>query len=349
MSSSQANVPHASPYRAYKMPRTRYPHLPTKNHLYEGIRPPSSKKTLLTVNQINQFYDSGTSPKNTRWRLRKAGLEPVAFGPMKGRSGQPPMLFKAGDAQRALAFVDAPDRLATASSTTLPPLVQKALPESRYYSNPVTGDLGTLVVEEVPAPPVPAQKTVVPCLPQGAEITFNAVVDDESCDEVLQKIMEAVEGGAKDIILWISSEGGSLFTALGLYDRLRYVQRTHGVTLHTVATGYVLSAGTILLAAGEHRYALPHTIFMLHEPYQMPWERHGGEETQIYITEIAERQELHELSIAKLAHLFYERDQRANPEAEGGEEAWLDFFKVPAKKYFGATEAFLWGIVDQIL
>lgn len=344
MSIQRNSGPHVSTGAGYIMPRMRFPHLPHKERLFQGVHPPQSKKTLLTVNQINQFYDSGNSVKHTRYCLWQAGLKPVAFGPRAARRGQPPMLFKAGEALRALEQWDRTDET---------PVQAWSIPAPETLAS-VTSELAAVaemepeIVEE--AQEVAAEMAAEMETPSGpglpldaAEITFNAIVDDEACDELMQKISEALAGGAKDIILWISSEGGSLFAALGIYDRLRYLQRAQGVRLHTVATGYVLSAGMILLAAGARRYALPHAIFMLHEPYQMPWE--SGEEAKVLVTEIHEREELHELSITKIAHIFYERDPRPEKDAE----AWQDFFKVPTKRYFGAEEAWQWGLVEEQL
>lgn len=323
----------------YQMPRSRYPHLPLKDRLYEGTRAPQSKKTLLTVSQINQFYDTVNTASNTRNRLRKAGVEPVAFGPIRGR-GTRPMLFKAGEAQRALQALDGQYvYTATTNPTSTPSEVNV---RAEFLPAPTTETLASVVSE------LEADETDDTLPPQvhitrSTEITFNAIVDDESCDELMQKIHEAMDNGAKDITVWISSEGGSLFAALGTYDRLRYLQRIHDVNIYTVATGYVLSAGMLLLAAGTQRYALPHALFMLHEPYQMPWET--GEDAKVLVTEVRERAELHQLSIEKIAHIFFERDNR--PEADY--ESWLDFFKVPAKRYFGAEEALSWGLVESVL
>lgn len=346
----------STPRGTYQMPRSRYPHLPLKDRLYEGVRAPQSKKTLLTVDQINRFYDSAKSDGNTRNRLWRAGVEPVAFGPIRGR-GQRPMLFKAGEAQRALEMLDAADQYlytATTNPTSTPTEVHvhaEPLPAAETMAS-VASELAAvaemepeIVAEASEADEANEVADTVDSsgLLRSTEITFNAIVDDESCDELMQKVHEALENGAKEITIWISSEGGSLFAALGTYDRLRYLQRTHDVNIYTVATGYVLSAGMLLLAAGQVRYALPHALFMLHEPYQMPWET--GEDAKVLVTEIHERGELHQLSIEKIAHIFFERDHR--PEADY--ESWLDFFKVPAKKYFGAEEALDWGLVEEKL
>lgn len=359
-------------YRTFQMPRKRYPHLPIRPRLYEGINPPASQKTLLTVRQINTFYDTGHAIGHTRTALNKAELTPVAFGPATKRNGQPPMLFRAGDAKRALQMANvAATYVPTASMpTTTPPLLlntEKPREETPYgftdrqWQDYSQAEPGVVVPDEeepdgVTVSTLPLEDGEVYGLPEGhatttdedriresVEITFNAIVDDETCDDLLQKVTEAIDSGAKAITLWISSEGGSLFTALGMYDRLRYLQRTNDVGIYTVATGYVLSAGTILMAAGARRFTLAHTVFMLHEPYQMPWE--SGENAKVLVTEIGERQELHDLSLKKIAHIFYERDSR--PEADY--ESWLDIFRVPNKSYFGAEEALQWGLVDSIL
>lgn len=345
-------------YRAPVMPRKRYPHLPIRPKLYEGLNAPASQKTLLTVRQINAFYDTGNTIGHTRSALRQAELAPSAFGPVTPRNGQPPMLFRAGEAKRAIQMANTPppefglitEQDVRTERDRLFEAYQQAKAENAVEEAPTTElPFGFDIEGYTVAAPTLETDTDVPApnnmevIRESVEITFNAMVDDESCDDLLQKITDAVDGGAKIITLWISSEGGSLFTALGMYDRLRFIQRVSGVKLYTVATGYVLSAGTILMAAGSRRFSLPHTVFMLHEPYQMPWE--SGEDAKVLVTEIGERQELHELSLKKIAHIFYERDSR--PEADF--DSWLDIFRVPTKKYFGAEEACDWGLVDGVL
>lgn len=56
----------------------------------------------------------------------------------------------------------------------------------------------------------------------------------------------------------INSDGGDVAAALAIYDALS------GRDIDTVATGACQSAATIVLQAGQVRYATPHTYFRVH-------------------------------------------------------------------------------------
>lgn len=57
--------------------------------------------------------------------------------------------------------------------------------------------------------------------------------------------------------------GGSLDASLALYDLIHFYRGFFSVEM--VAMGACMSGGVIVLQAGTHRYAYPHTRFMVHE------------------------------------------------------------------------------------
>jgi ATP-dependent Clp protease protease subunit len=59
----------------------------------------------------------------------------------------------------------------------------------------------------------------------------------------------------------ISSDGGDVHFMFALYDAIRLSK----VPIHTVATGVVASAATMLLVAGADRRATPNTWYMHHQ------------------------------------------------------------------------------------
>ena len=66
------------------------------------------------------------------------------------------------------------------------------------------------------------------------------------------------------IHFYINSPGGSVYAGLGIYDIMQHVS----CPVYTYCLGMAASMGSILLQAGEpgHRYALPHSRIMIHQP-----------------------------------------------------------------------------------
>lgn len=66
------------------------------------------------------------------------------------------------------------------------------------------------------------------------------------------------------IHLYINSPGGSVYAGMGIYDVMQYVKPP----VYTYCMGMAASMGAFLLAAGEqgHRYSLPNSRIMIHQP-----------------------------------------------------------------------------------
>ena len=72
------------------------------------------------------------------------------------------------------------------------------------------------------------------------------------------------ENPKKDIAFYINSPGGSVTSALAMYDTMQYIRPD----VSTVCVGQAASAGSLLLTAGAKgkRYALPNSRIMVHQP-----------------------------------------------------------------------------------
>ena len=64
-----------------------------------------------------------------------------------------------------------------------------------------------------------------------------------------------------DIELWINCGGGSVTGMYTIYDAIKSCDSK----VICIGTGRVCSAATLLLVAGDERYATKHTTFMAHE------------------------------------------------------------------------------------
>jgi len=75
------------------------------------------------------------------------------------------------------------------------------------------------------------------------------------------------EDPKKDISLYINSPGGSVTSALAIYDAMQYVKPD----VSTICVGFAASAAAILMASGEagKRYALPNSEIMIHQVFGM--------------------------------------------------------------------------------
>lgn len=64
------------------------------------------------------------------------------------------------------------------------------------------------------------------------------------------------------IAMYINTYGGTAHDMMAIYDVMQFIKPP----IYTIGCGKVMSAGVLLLAAGEpgYRYALPHTSIMIH-------------------------------------------------------------------------------------
>jgi len=72
------------------------------------------------------------------------------------------------------------------------------------------------------------------------------------------------ENPKKPISFYINSPGGVVTAGLSVYDTMQYIKPE----VHTVCIGQAASMGSLLLTAGAkgHRYSLPNSRIMIHQP-----------------------------------------------------------------------------------
>jgi ATP-dependent Clp protease protease subunit len=103
-------------------------------------------------------------------------------------------------------------------------------------------------------------------------VFVGSAIDDHLANSVVaQLLFLAAEDPEKDIYMYINSPGGSTSAGFAIYDTMHYVKPV----VHTICTGMAASFAAILLLAGAqgHRYALPNSEIMIHQP-------HGGAQGQ---------------------------------------------------------------------
>jgi len=133
----------------------------------------------------------------------------------------------------------------------------------------------------------------------------------------------------KDILLYINSPGGSVTSALAIYDTMQHVK----CDVSSLCLGMAASGAAVLLAAGTKgkRFALPNAEILLHQVMGQA----GGQATEI---EIAAKQILR---VKKQLNQLLAK-HTGQPLTKIAKETERDFWLVPeeAKKY---------GIIDEII
>lgn len=68
----------------------------------------------------------------------------------------------------------------------------------------------------------------------------------------------------KDIWMFLNSPGGEVSSGFGIYDTMRFIRPN----VKIVVTGLAASIATVILlgAAKEHRYSLPNSRLLIHQP-----------------------------------------------------------------------------------
>ncbi len=109
-------------------------------------------------------------------------------------------------------------------------------------------------------------------------IFIGTPIDDMVASLVIaQMLFLQGEDPTEPINLYINSPGGSITAGLAIYDTMQYV----APEVHTWCIGQAASMSALLLAAGTkgHRYALPYSRILIHQP----WGGLQGQATDIQI------------------------------------------------------------------
>jgi len=88
-------------------------------------------------------------------------------------------------------------------------------------------------------------------------------VDEDMSSGITRNLLTMnAEDPFTPIVMYLNTYGGTVHDMMAIYDVMQFIK----APIYTVGFGKVMSAGVLLLAAGEadHRYALPHTSIMIH-------------------------------------------------------------------------------------
>jgi ATP-dependent Clp protease protease subunit len=146
---------------------------------------------------------------------------------------------------------------------------------------------------------------------------------------IAQLLFLEAEDPEQDIAFYINSPGGSVTSALAIYDTMQYIRPD----VSTICIGMAASAGALLLTAGAagKRYALPHSTILIHQPL-------GGVQGQASDIEIHAREILRVKGV--LNDIFVRHTKQ--PRERIDEDTDRDRFMTP-------EEAKEYGIIDEVI
>ena len=161
-------------------------------------------------------------------------------------------------------------------------------------------------------------------------IMLSGPIDDNSANIVIaQLIFLANEDPKKDIMLYINSPGGSVSSAMAMYDTMNYIKPD----VSTICIGLAASAAAVILSSGAKgkRFCLLNSEVMIHQVM-------GGAEGQASDIEIVARHILK--TKAKLNDILAKNTGKKATEIEKDSDR---------DNYMSAEEAKKYGLIDAIL
>jgi ATP-dependent Clp protease protease subunit len=132
-----------------------------------------------------------------------------------------------------------------------------------------------------------------------------------------------------DVQIYINSPGGEVYSGLGIYDTMQYVN----MDVATICTGIAASMAAVLLCAGEKgkRTALKHARVMIHQPLGGI----GGKTSDIMISVVEMRKIKEELYDILVEHSGQPMEKIVK---DADRDYWLR-----------ANEAKEYGMIDEVL
>lgn len=161
-------------------------------------------------------------------------------------------------------------------------------------------------------------------------IFLGTAIDDGVANAVIAQLLFLEQQNSKeDIRLYINSPGGSVSSALAIYDTMQYVK----ADVQTICVGLAASAASLLLSAGKKgkRMILPNAEVMIHQVL-------GGASGQASDIDIHAR------------HILKTKDRLNKILAKHTSQTISKVEKDTDRDYFmSADEAVKYGIVDKVI
>jgi ATP-dependent Clp protease protease subunit len=161
-------------------------------------------------------------------------------------------------------------------------------------------------------------------------IFLGTPIDDGVANAIIAQLLFLEQQNPKeDIKLYINSPGGSVSSALAIYDTMQYIRPD----VQTICVGIAASAAAVLLASGKKgkRFVLPNSEVMIHQVM-------GGAQGQASDINIHAQ------------HILKTKDKLNSILAKHTGQKVAKVEKDTDRDYFmSAEEAVAYGIVDKII
>lgn len=161
-------------------------------------------------------------------------------------------------------------------------------------------------------------------------IFLGTAIDDGVANAVIAQLLFLdAENAKEDIKLYINSPGGSVSSALAIYDTMQYVRPD----VQTICVGMAASAAALLLASGKKgkRMALPNSEVMIHQVL-------GGAQGQASDIDIHAK------------HILKTKEKLNKILAKHTSQKVQKIEKDSDRDYFmSAEEALKYGIIDRVI
>ena len=162
-------------------------------------------------------------------------------------------------------------------------------------------------------------------------VFVGGVIDDDLANLVTaQLLFLESEDPEQGIHLYINSPGGSVTSAMSMYDAMQYVKPA----VDTMCLGMAASGGSLLLAAGApgQRRALRNSLVMIHQPWSQ------GMQGQATDLDLAAREILRQRDVLVS---MYARHTGRHPEQVAAD--------IDRDNYMTAEQALDYGLIDEII
>ena len=164
-------------------------------------------------------------------------------------------------------------------------------------------------------------------------IIFNDEVNEDLVEAVILPLKEMdQDGSGKPIELYITTNGGNIYSGMALCDVIDRLQTP--TTIHILS--HAFSMGALLAMAGKQNpnvktVCYPHTVFLIHDgAYYFEGSVGQVKDTFAFQERYSEMIDLYILSHSKIPEDVYQKQKRSE---------W----------YMTAVEALAYGVVDEVL
>ncbi len=156
------------------------------------------------------------------------------------------------------------------------------------------------------------------------------ITDDVANLVTAQLLFLESEDPGKPIHLYINSPGGSVTSALSMYDAMQYVS----APVSTICLGMAASGGSLLLAGGSsgRRLALPNSLIMIHQPWASGLQGKASD-LEVHAREILRQRDL-------IVEIY------ARHCGQSTEQVARDMER---DNFMTAEQALRWGLIDEII